>query len=866
MTDDDLDRELRTHLEIEAEEQRAAGLSATEAVAAARRALGRETAIREDVRALSPAAAIDDLMQDLRYGLRMLRRHAGFTAVAAVTLALGIGANTATFSVLEAALLRPLPYPAADRLVMLWENVNIPAYKNDQNTPAPGNFNDWRRQSQSYSGMAAIASRAWNLTGSGNPIRISGEAVSSDFFEVLGIEPALGRRFTAADDSAGSERVAMLSHGLWSDRFGGDPSAVGRTLLLDDVPYTVVGVMPRGFAFPSPDDQLWVPIALTPQQLANHGSHFLRVVARLKRGATTARAQAELDGIAAELTKQFPTSNTGVGARVMSLRDVVVGDVRRPLLVLAGIVGFVLLMVCTNIGNLLLARASAREREFAVRAALGAGRGRVLRQLLTESLLLALIGGAAGLALASWSLAGLRSLAPASLPHAETISIDAAVAAFNFGIACVAGLICGLAPAWQAQRTDLHEAIKAEARAASHPAGARARNLLVVAETALGVVVLVGAGLLLRSFWELQHVAVGFESARLLTFRVVAPQARYDTIQKRSVFLRALADRLNAAPAIKAAAGITFLPLTLSGGTSGVNIEGDPPPAPAEVEFVDFRSVTPGYFSTMRIPLLAGRDLAWSDTLDSPNAIVVSQSAAQAFWPNRDPIGRRMKLGRSIDSSVPWLTVVGVAGNVRQLDLTRQPRPAVYGAGTQNTGTGDVRDWVVRADGDPAALASLVRSAVWAIDDALPITRVQTMDRVRSTATSRERFMLLLVSAFGFLALVLAAVGLYGVTAYTVAQRTRELGIRVALGAAPGDVVRLVLGLGGRLVGAGLAIGIAAALLLTELMRALLFGVGTRDPLTFVAVGSLLAVVAFAASYLPARRAMRIDPVISLRE
>ena len=864
---DDLDRELRTHLEIEAEEQRASGLSADAAVAAARRALGRETTIREDVRALSPAAALDDLTQDLRYGLRMLRRHAGFTAVAALTLALGIGANTATFSVLEAALLRPFPYPAADRLVMLWENVNIPAYKNDQNTPAPGNFNDWRRQSQSYSAMAAIASRAWNLTGSGNPIRISGEAVSSDFFDVLAIEPALGRRFTTADDTRGSERVAVLSHGLWSDRFGGDPSAVGRTLLLDDVPYTIVGVMPRGFAFPDPDDQLWVPIALTPQQLANHGSHFLRVVARLKPGATTAQAQAELDGIAAELTKQFPASNTGVGARVMSLRDVVVGDVRRPLLVLSGIVGFVLLMVCTNIGNLLLARASAREREFAVRAALGAGRGRVLRQLLTESLLLALIGGAAGIALASWSLTGLRWLAPASLPHAEAISIDGVVAAFNFGIACVAGLVCGLAPAWQAQRTDLHEAIKAEARAASHPAGARARNLLVVAETALGVLVLVGAGLLLRSFWELQHVAVGFESDRLLTFRVATPRARYDTIQKRSVFLRALADRLTAAPAIQSAAGITFLPLTLSGGTSGVNIEGDPPPAPGQVKFVDFRSVTPGYFSTMRIPLLAGRDVAWSDTPDGPSVIVVSQSAAQAFWPNRDPIGRRMKLGRSTDPSVPWLTVVGVAGNVRQLDLTRQPRPAVYFAGTQDAGTGDVvRDWVVRAGGDPATLASLVRSAVWAVDDSLPITRVQTMDRVRSTATSRERFTLLLVSAFGILALVLAAIGLYGVTAYTVAQRTRELGIRVALGAAPGDVLRLVLGLGGRLVGMGLAIGIAAALLLSELMRALLFGVGTRDPFTFVAAASLLATIAFVASYIPARRAMRIDPVISLRE
>src|SRR5262245_40840691 len=632
----------------------------------------------------------------------MLRRHAGFTAVAALTLALGIGANTAMFSVVEAALLRPLPYPAADRLMMLWEDVNIPAYKNDQNTPAPGNFNDWRRRSQSYSGVAAIGFRAWNLTGSGDPIRIAGEAVSSQFFEVLGVPPALGRAFTTDDDVPGSERVAILGHSLWNDRFGGDPSAVGRTLMLDDRSYAIVGVMPRGFAFPDPDDQLWVPIALTPEQLANHGSHFLRVVARLAPGVTAAHAQAELDAIAAQLTKEFPLSNAGVGARVMSLRDVVVGDVRRPLLVLAGMVGFVLLMVCANIGNLLLARASAREREFAVRAALGAGRGRVVRQLLTESLLLAAIGGAAGLALASWSLAALRWLAPASLPHAETISINGVVAAFNVGIACVAGLVCGVAPAWAAGRSDLHAAIKAEARAASHRAGTRARNLLVVAETALGVIVLVGSGLLLRSFWELQHVAIGFESDRLLTFRVVAPQARYDTIQKRSIFLRTLAGRLNASPTVQSAAGITFLPLTLSGGTTGVNIEGDPPPTPGEVKFVDFRSVTPGYFSTMRIPLLAGRDVAWSDTPEHPNVIIVSQAAAQAFWPTRDPIGRRLKTGRASDPAIPWLTVIGVVGNVRQLDLTRQPRPAIYFAGTQDAGTGDVvRDWVVRAHEEP---------------------------------------------------------------------------------------------------------------------------------------------------------------------
>jgi putative ABC transport system permease protein len=867
MPRDDLDRELQSHLDPEAEDRRDAGLSADAAREAALRTLGNQAWLKEDVRARAPLAAIDDLLQDLRYGLRMLRRHPGFTIVAALTLALGIGANTAMFSVVEAVLLRPLPYPAADRLVMVWENVNLPAYKNDRNTPSPGNFNDWRRQATAFSAMAAIGYRAWNLTGAGDPTRIDGEAVSAGLFSVLGVDAALGRTFTDEEDQPGGPKVVVLGHGLWTDRFGSDRAIVGRKMLLDDTPYTIVGVMPRGFAFPDPDDRLWIPIGLTPEQLANHGSHFLRVVARLKPGATLAQAQAEIDGIAAHLTQQYPASNTGVGARVMSLRDQTTGDVQPTLLLLLGLVGFVLLMVCANIGNLLLARASAREREFAVRAALGAGRGRVLRQLLTESVLLALLGGVAGLLLASWGISALRTLAPASLPQATGLSLDASVGAFNFAVACLAGLACGLAPAWHAERHDLHAAIKSEARGSSHRSAARARNLLVVAETALGVVVLVGAGLLLRSFRQLQNVAVGFESDRVLTFRVALPAPRYGALQKRTAFYRELVDRLGAMPRVQSAGGISFLPLTLSGRSTGINVEGDPPPAPGEVKFVDFRSVTPGYFATLRIPIIEGRDVAWSDMPDAPAAIVVSQAAARAFWPNRDAIGRRIKLGSSNNTSIPWLTVVGVVGNVHQFDLVRQPRPAIYLAGSQDPGTGDtVRDWVVRTAGDPAALAPAARSAVWAVDGALPITRLQPLDRVRAAATGREQFTLLLVTLFAVLALVLAAVGLYGVTAYAVAQRTRELGIRVALGATSRDVVRLVLDMGGRLVLVGLAIGTLAALMLSRLMSTLLFGVSARDPMTFAGVALLLAAVSMVACYIPARRATRVDPVIALRE
>jgi len=538
MQEDDLDRELRVHLEIEAEEQRDRGLSDDEAQHAARRALGSRLKIVEEVYEMSSRAALDALARDARYGLRMLRKHPGFTIVAALTLALGVGANTAMFSVVEAVLLRPLPYPHAEQLVMVWENVTLPAYTNSQNTPAPGNFNDWRRQSTAFTGMAAISFRAWNLTGVSEPARIDGEAVSANLFAILGVDAAFGRTFSDDEDRAGGPAVAVLGYGLWAEHFGADPSILGRTIHLDDVPYQVIGVMPQGFAFPDADDRLWVPIALTPTQLENHGSHFLRVVARRKPGVTLAQAQSELDGIAAKLSREYPRSNTGVGARVMSLREQTVGQVQTPLLMLLGLVGLVLLMVCANVGNLLLARSLARERELAVRAALGAGRGRLLRQLLTESTLLALLGGALALAFASWGVIGLRLLAPRSLPQATGLSINVIVGLFNFGIALAAGLICGIAPAWQTGRADLNDSLKGDARGSFRPSSTRARNVLVVAETALGVVVLVGAGLLLRSFWRLEQVPLGFHADRALTFRVVPPPGRFDTPQKRTTFYR----------------------------------------------------------------------------------------------------------------------------------------------------------------------------------------------------------------------------------------------------------------------------------------------------------------------------------------
>ena len=479
MTPDDLDRELRNHLEFEAEDQRDRGLSANDAAFAARRTLGRTTAIREDVRTLSPLAALDDCAQDLRYGLRLLRKHPGFAVVAALTLALGVGATTAIFSVVEAVLLRPLPYRDADRLAMVWEDVNLPAYKNAQNSPAPGNFRDWRDQNASFVDLAAMRDGAWSLTGTGEPIRVTGEMVSASLFGVLGVEPHLGRGFTPDDDRFGAARVVVLGHGLWVDRFGSNPSTIGATIHLNDELHTVIGVMPRGFRFPDHDDQLWVPLALPPQQLRELRQHFLRVLGRLEPGVTLAQAQGDLDTIAARLTAQYPNSNTGVGVAIVPLREQTVGDVRRPLLVILGIVAFVLLMVCTNIGNLLLARATARGREFAVRAALGANRVRLMRQLLAEGLLLAAIGGSLGLALAWGGVSGLRWLAPADLPRIDDVGVNTSVATFNFLVAALAGLLCAAMPALRTQAGDLYGALRDDGRVSAEGARLRARNLLI---------------------------------------------------------------------------------------------------------------------------------------------------------------------------------------------------------------------------------------------------------------------------------------------------------------------------------------------------------------------------------------------------
>ena len=860
----DLDAELRSHLEMLTDQNIRRGMNPQEARHAARREFGGLEQTKASYNDQRGIPFLETFLQDLRFGLRVLAKNPGFTAVAILTLALGIGANTAIFSVTEAVLLRSAPFPQPAQLVMVWEDVHLPNYQNDQDTPAPGNFADWRSRNTVFSSMAAIGYRSWNLTGNGEPVRIEGEAFSADIFPALQTYPILGRAFTPEEDSPGAPHVALLGYGLWTNRFGADPDIVGKTIRLDEKSYAVIGIMPQSFRFPDPDDQVYVPLALSKEQLANHGSHFLRVVGRLKPGITFSQAQAEMEIIARRLTAEHPDSNTGVGVRLISLRDQRAGNMRPPLLMLSCVAGLLLLMVCANVANLLLARASVRGRELAIRSALGASRTRVLRQLLVESLLLALLGGMLGLAFAFWGVNALRGYAPAEQNLAE-VHLNAIVGTFNLGVSILAGLVFGLLPAIQSTRREPIAALQEGGRGSGSGARIRTRGLLVVVEMALGVIVLVGAGLLLRSFVLLEQIPLGFQPENVLTLRIIVRGPRYSKLPELTNFYQQASDRIRAIPGVREVGAISFLPLTLQGRTTGITVEGQAPPAPGQLPFADFRSVSPGYFETMRIPLLRGRGFSWDDAPESPLVLIVSETMARSFWPNGDAIGKRVKLGPA-GGDDPWITVVGIVSDVHQLELIGRPRAAMYFPASQDAGTGDtLRDWVIRASGEPTAITSAVRSAVWGIDPSLPISRIQTMDRVRSNYLGPQQFNLVLVGLFGALALILAAVGLYGVAAYSVAQRSREIGIRVALGAQPREILRLVVGQGAKLALLGLAIGTFVALALTRLISSLLYGIGAHDPLTFVAVAALLLLVAVAASYIPARRAMRVDPVVALR-
>jgi putative ABC transport system permease protein len=875
--ENEIAEELSQHLEDQYEQLLARGASEDEARAAVLRELVDlsgpqlrrvESRVQHEPLIIgrdSKAHLVSDLWQDLRYGLRMLAKNPGFTIVAVIALALGIGTNSAIFSVVNTVLLRPLPYKNPERLAMVWEENSKQGFPHD--TPSPANFADWRDQNHVFESMAAIADISFNLTGAGDPERIDGQRVSASLFSLLGVEPQLGRAFRAEENRPGANHVVIIGHGLWQRRFGADPGIIGKPINLNGESFTVVGVMPRTFQFPARTDQLWVPIAFDAKEGGSRGNHYLGVIARMKLGVTLQQAQAEMTTIATRLQQQYPETNTSIGAVVTPLHEHVVGDIKSALLVLLGAVSFVLLIACANVANLLLARAAVRQREIALRLALGAGRARLIRQFLTESVLLAAFGGGIGLLLAVVGLSVLKRFIPPNISQAEAITIDAKVLIFTVLVSLMTGLIFGLAPATQAANFNLNDTLKESDRdSAAGSRGNRIRGLLVISEVAVSFILLIGAGLLINSFLHLRNVDPGFRAEKVLTMKIVLPELRYSDKEKRGVFYRELIRRVEILPGAVSAAVATNLPLTETGNSVGVSIEGRADPAPDRVPIVITRIISPRYFETMGIPLLKGRAFTEEDKTEteSPSVVVISETTARSFWPGEDALGKHIKVGSPSNNENKWLTVIGVMKDVRQFELVVEPKPQMYLPFTQ-ANFFEPRALVVKTNLEPLSLAATVRKTVWEIDKDQPVSDITSMESIVSESVARQRFSMLLLGIFATLALVLAAVGIYGVMSYSVAQRTREIGIRMALGAQRNDVLKLTIGQGLRLVITGVVIGLAAAFALTRVMSSLLFGISATDPMTFVTISVVLVSVAVLASYIPALRATRVDPMLALR-
>lgn len=806
--------------------------------------------------------------QDLRFGYRTLRRNPGFSAVAVMTLALGIGANAAIFSVVNAVLLRPLPWRDPDRAVMIWSRwVSF-----DKTWVASGEVVDYRRRSRTLSEVAAWGEGPVNLTGDGEPERVAAAAVTANLFSTLGVAPIVGRTFTPAEDVPNGPDLVVLGFGLWNRRYAADTSIVGRSILIDGRPHQVLGVMPPDFVLPTDyhnpqPSQLWVPLGMDPAS-TDHGSHGLYAAGRLAPGATVEQAAAELHDIARAMTNEglYPVQMQ-FDTVAVSLPDEVVGSVRRAIWLLFGAVGFLLLIACANVANLLLARAEARQREIAVRSALGAGGLRVVRQLLTESVLLAAVSGIAGLALAWIAVRFLAWWNPASIPRVAGVSLDSAVLAFTAVVALVTSVLFSLAPALRALRTDLTDSLKdGGSNASAGSSRQRFRNALVVVEMALAVVLLVGAGLTLRSLWALQRVPLGFDPAGVLTMRLALPGASYERPEQVVSFYQQLLDHVRQLPGVRAAGAARSLPLGSTIGDFGLQVDGYEPP-PGTNPKGDWQIVTDGYLEAMGERLIRGRAIARGDTTDGMLVALINEEMARRYWPGKDPIGGRFKIG--VNPQRPWVTVVGIVAGVRHNGITDAIKEKFYVPHTQwHRSVGNpIRGMtlVVRTTGDPAALAGPVRRAVRALDANLPVAEVRTMSDVVDATLSTPAFTGILLATFAALALVLSAIGIYGVLSYLVSRRTREIGIRVAIGARQRDVVQLILRSGLLLSIAGIAVGMGLAAWASQLMHGLLYDVSPADPLTFTIVGLTLVLVALAASVVPAWRATRVDPVIALK-
>jgi putative ABC transport system permease protein len=798
--------------------------------------------------------------QDVHYAARRLLRAPAFTLVAVITLALGVGANSAIFSVVNAILLKPLPYPEADRLVGIYHLTE--GHRAVMSGP---NFTDVVHSSRLLENAAAVDRSRVILTGEGEPIRLDAAEVSASLFNVLRVRPALGRTFNADENTPGKTNVVILSHALWQQRFGSDPGVIGRSIQLDGVSRQIVGVMPQGFSFP-PERQLWIPIEYDQTFISKgRGAWYLSVVGRLKPGVTPEQSAAEVQNIGRQLAAQYPDANGSIGMTTMPLHEAMVVNIRRAVLVLFGAVGFVLLIACANVANLLLARAAARETEMAVRTALGAGRGRLIRQLLTESVILSLCGAGLGLLLAVWGVEFLTSLQPEGVPRLDSVAVDGTVVVFTFVVAILTGMAFGLVPALHATRS-VQDALKEGGRGAiSTRASGRLRASLVVAEMALAVMLLVGAGLLMRSFVRLQAVDPGFRPDQTLSFELTLPESRYKEDTKIIAFFDQLMPRLRALPGVRDAAAVMGLPLSGMQFNISFEVAGRPPVPPSQQPAMEVRVATPDYFSTIGIPLVRGRFFSDEDRMNTPQVVLLTESAARQYFPAEDPLGKTIKLGWGHGPGKPKAggQVVGIVGDVKDAGLD-EPNPAeIYLP--QRQWPVPFMSVAVKTVVPPSALGEAVRREVYAVDPNLPVSNVRTLDQIVAKSISQPRFYATLLVIFAGVALALAAIGIFGVLSYAVSQRTREIGIRMALGAQERTVVGLVVRQALVLVVTGVAVGTIAALVLSQTLRKMLFAIEPTDPATFLAVAAVLIAVALFASYLPARRATRVDPVVALR-
>ena len=861
----ELEAELQSHLEAITEENIRRGMPPEEARCSARREFGGLEQTKELYREQRGLPFLETFLQDIRFGTRMLVKNPGFTIVAVLTLALGIGANAAIFSVVDAVLLRPLAYRDADRLVTILHHGDNPV--------AVANYIDWRDQSRSFEAMGAADSWSANLSGIDSPEHILGLKVTQSLLPLLGVEPQLGRLFVAGEDQQGSEHEVILSYGLWQRRFASDSKVLGKVITLDGEPYTVLGVMPRTFKFApfwATRAEMWVPNAFG-DRIHDRGGNSLRIFARRKQDVALSEARAEIATIAARLEQKFPGTNRDIV--VTPLKQNVVGQVQAPLLLLLGAVGFVLLIACANVAHMLLARSATRQKEIAVRTALGAPRMRVIRQFLTENLLLAAMGASAGALLAVWGTRALVALSPAFLPRVDTIRMDARVVLFLIAVTVLTGLVFGLAPAMHASAVNLTDTLKDGGRGGSDGHGRnRLRSFLVASEFALALILLIGAGLMVRSFFALQSIDPGFNPNRVLSMAVSVAGTQESEPHRRAIFYQQLVERVRALPGVEAAGGINHLPLAGDMWGWPFAIEGRAKPLPGESPSAVYRIVMPGYFETMRLPVLRGREIAATDDPSAPGVVLINETAARKYWLGENPLGKHIAFDDDKTASPTWLTVIGMVRDAKQENWAEAPYPEVYLAALQNRGFLGEREshasyitLVVRTRGNPSALLGTIKNTVWTFDRNLAISEILTMDDVVAEANAEPRFEMALLGVFAGVALILAAVGIYGVMSYSVARRTQEIGIRISLGASRSDVLRLVARQGMVLALAGSAAGIVGALLLSRLMTKLLYGVLPTDPVTFTVVAVLLTLVALAANYLPARRATRVDPIVALR-